>query len=327
VLNIEAVRQAQVTISGVALRTPLVRARSPAARNLWLKLETLQPIGAFKIRGTANAMAGLDEASRRSGVVCCSTGNHGHAVAYAARQRGIAATVCLSHLVAANKVAAIEALGATVIRQGASQDDAQREADRLIKEKSLAEIPPFDHPHVIAGQGTIALEILDDHPEIETLLVPLSGGGLIGGVALAAKALKPHIRVIGISMARGAAMHASLAAGKPVEVEELPTLADSLGGGIGIDNRWTFDLCRNLVDDVVLLSEEEIYRGIRTLLTEERLVVEGGGAVGFAAVMAGKVKLDGPAATILSGQNAPMDQLLAIGRGEAVTIGNVEVKG
>jgi threonine dehydratase len=327
VLNFEAVRQAQASIGGVALRTPLVRARSPAARHLWLKLETLQPIGAFKIRGAANAMAGLDEASRRSGVVCCSTGNHGRAVAYAARQMGIAATVCLSHLVPPNKVDTIEALGATILRIGKSQDEAQREVDRLIRDNGLAEIPPFDHPAIIAGQGTIALEILDEHPEIETLLVPLSGGGLIGGVALAAKALKPRIRVIGISMARGAAMQASLAAGRPVEVEELPTLADSLGGGIGINNCWTFDLCRTLVDDVVLLSEEEIYRGIRALLIEERIIVEGGGAVGFAAVMAGKVKLDGPAATILSGQNAPMDHLLAIGRGEAVTIGNVEVKG
>ena len=197
----------------------------------------------------------------------------------------------------------------------------------MVREEGLTDIPPFDHPHVIAGQGTIALEILEDRPDIETILVPLSGGGLIGGIALAAKALKPSIRIIGISMARGAAMQASLMTGRPVEVEELPTLADSLGGGIGLRNRWTFDLCRNLVDDVVLLDESEIYRGMRVLLLEERLVAEGAAAVGHAALLAGKVTLDGPAAIIVSGQNAPMEQVLAIGRGEPVTLGGLEVKG
>ena len=197
----------------------------------------------------------------------------------------------------------------------------------MVREEGLTDIPPFDHPHVIAGQGTIALEILEDRPDIETILVPLSGGGLIGGIALAAKALKPSIRIIGISMARGAAMQASLKAGRPVEVEELPTLADSLGGGIGLENRWTFDLCRSLVDEVVLLDEVEIYRGMRTLLLEERLVAEGAAAVGHAALLAGKVKLGGPAAIIVSGQNAPMEQVLAIGRGEAVRLGSLHVKG
>jgi threonine dehydratase len=155
----------------------------------------------------------------------------------------------------------------------------------------------------------------------------LSGGGLISGIALAAKAIKPTIRIIGISMARGAAMQASLAAGYPVEVEELATLADSLGGGIGLANRWSFDLCRKLVDDVVLLSEEEIYRGMRAMLLEERIVAEGAGAVGLAALLAGKVRLDGPAALIVSGQNVSMDQLLAIGRGEPVLLRDMEVKG
>jgi len=326
-LNLESVLQARQALGGLALRTPLVGSRNAAFPDLWLKLETLQPTGAFKIRGAANAMSQLGSAARAAGVVCCSTGNHGQAVAYCARHHGIAATVCLSDLVSAEKVAAIAALGATVVRVGRSQDDAQVEADRLARQHGLTDIPPFDHPHVIAGQGTIALEILDDHPEIETLLVPLSGGGLIGGIALAAKSVKSSIRVVGISMARGAAMQASLAAGRPVGVEELPTLADSLGGGIGLGNRWTFDLCRRLVDDVVLLTEEEIYRGLRSMLTEERIFAEGAGAVGLAAVLAGKIRLQGPAATIVSGQNASIEQLLAIGRGEPVRVGNMEVRG
>jgi threonine dehydratase len=326
VVDLAAIRGAARAISGIALRTPAVRARSVAEGELWLKLETLQPTGAFKIRGAAHAVARLAPSASGRGVVCCSTGNHGRAVAYAARARGLAATVCLSNLVPEVKVQAIEDLGARVVREGDSQDEAQRAADRLAAE-GHAEIPPFDHPDVIAGQGTIALELLEDHPEISTLIVPLSGGGLIGGVALAAKSLKPQMRVIGVSMARGAAMQASLAAGRPVEVTEVASLADSLGGGIGLGNRWTFDLCRRLVDEVVLLSEAEIYRGMAAMLREERIVAEGAGAIGLAAVLAGKVKLAGPAATVVSGQNAAIDQLLAIGRGEPVRVGDCEVRG
>jgi len=329
-LHVGMVQAARAAIAGVAVKTPLIASRcleGAARQPVFLKLETLQPIGAFKLRGAANALSLLGVDERARGVVCCSTGNHGRAVAFAARRLGVRATVCLSHLVPEIKICAIEALGGTVRRVGRSQDEAQVEADRMVREEGLTDIPPFDHPHVIAGQGTIALEILEDRPDIETILVPLSGGGLIGGIALAAKALKPSIRIIGISMKRGAAMQASLMTGRPVEVEELPTLADSLGGGIGLRNRWTFDLCRNLVDDVVLLDESEIYRGMRVLLLEERLVAEGAAAVGHAALLAGKVKLDGPAAIIVSGQNAPMEQVLAIGRGEPVTLGGLEVKG
>jgi threonine dehydratase len=324
------VQAARAAIAGVAFKTPLIASRcleGAAKQPVFLKLETLQPIGAFKLRGATNALSLLGADERARGVVCCSTGNHGRALAFAARRLGMRATVCLSHLVPEVKISAIEALGGTVRRVARSQDEAQVEADRMVREEGLTDIPPFDHPHVIAGQGTIALEILEDRPDIETILVPLSGGGLIGGIALAAKALKPSIRIIGISMARGAAMQASLMAGRPVEVEELPTLADSLGGGIGLHNRWTFDLCRSLIDEVVLLEEAEIYRGMRTLLLEERLVAEGAGAVGHAAILAGKVKLDGPAAIIVSGQNAPMEQVLAIGRGESITLGGLEVKG
>lgn len=329
-LHVGMVQAARAAIAGVAVKTPLIASRcleGASRQPVFMKLETLQPIGAFKLRGAANALSLLGVDERARGVVCCSTGNHGRAVAFAARRLGVRATVCLSHLVPEIKICAIEALGGTVRRVGRSQDEAQVEAERMVREEGLTDIPPFDHPHVIAGQGTIALEILEDRPDIETILVPLSGGGLIGGIALAAKALKPSIRIIGISMARGAAMHASLMTGRPVEVEEQPTLADSLGGGIGLRNRWTFDLCRNLVDDVVLLDESDIYLGMRVLLLEERLVAEGAAAVGHAALLAGKVKLDGPAAIIVSGQNAPMEQVLAIGRGEPVKLGGLEVKG
>jgi threonine dehydratase len=330
VLNLAGVRKAGRAIRGIALRTPLIASRTLSARtaqSVWLKLETLQPTGAFKIRGAANALKRLTASQREIGVVCCSTGNHGRAVAYVAAKLGIPATVCVSSLVPQNKVASIEALGADVRRSGASQDDARKEANLITAESGAIDIPPFDHPAVIEGQGTIALEILEDVADIETILVPLSGGGLIGGMALAAKTLKPSIHIIGISMERGAAMQASLTAGRPVQVEEVSSLADSLGGGIGTDNRWTFDLCRMLVDDVVLLSEAEIYAGMRSLLLEDKIVAEGAGAIGVAAILAGKVKLKGPTAIVVSGQNVDMQQLLAVARGEPVSLSSIIVKG
>lgn len=329
-VSLQAIRTAARSLgpaSGV-LRSPLV----PAALSgrigvdVLLKLECLQPTGAFKLRGATNALSRLIGDEARRGVVCCSTGNHGRAVAFAANARGIPATVCLSSLVPQVKVDAVAALGARVVRHGASQDEAQVMADRLAAEEGLVALPPFDHPHIVAGQGTIGLELLEDRPDLGTVLVPLSGGGLLAGIAVAIKALKPSVRVIGISMERGAAMAASLRAGHPVEVAELPTLADSLGGGIGLGNRHTFGPCRDLVDEVILLSEAEIYHGMRWMLLEERMVVEGAAAVGAAALLAGKVRPRGPVALIISGQNVDMAQVLAIGRGEPVTLGDIIVK-
>lgn len=328
-VNLDAVREAARSLgqdSGV-LRSPLIPAvlSGRLGVDVLLKLETLQPTGAFKLRGATHAIACLSGHEARRGVVCCSTGNHGRAVAYAARARGIPATVCLSSLVPRVKVDAVAALGPRVLRHGASQDEAQVMADRLSAREGLVPLPPFDHPHVVAGQGTIGLELLEDRPDLETVLVPLSGGGLLAGIAVAIKALKPSVRVIGISMERGAAMAASLAAGHPVDVAELPTLADSLGGGIGLANRHTFAPCRDLVDEVILLSEAEIYQGMRWMLLHERMVVEGAAAVGAAALLAGKVRPAGPTALIVSGQNVDMDQVLAIGRGEPVTLGDIIV--
>ena len=181
-------------------------------------------------------------------------------------------------------------------------------------------LPPFDHAHIIAGQGTLGLEILEQLPETDTLLVPLSGGGLLAGVALAAKSINPAIRVVGISMERGAAMKASLDAGKPVFVEEVPTLADSLGGGVGLDNRLTFAMCRDLLDDVVLLTEDEIAAGIRHAYAQEREVVEGAAAVGIAAILAGKVRSDGPIVALITGRNIDMALHRRVVCGESIAL-------
>ena len=328
--SVRDVYAARRRIAGVVTRSPLVPSPSLGARagaEVLLKLETVQPTGAFKLRGAANAVAALDAAGRDRGVVCCSTGNHGRAVAYAGRAAGVRAVVCLSSLVPAVKVAAVEALGAEVRRVGRSQDEAQVEVDRLVAEAGMVEIPPFDHADVIAGQGTIGVELFEDRPDLATIVVPLSGGGLVGGIGLAAKAIHAGVRVVGISMDRGAAMAASLAAGRPVEVEEVASLADSLGGGIGLDNRWTFDLCRRLVDEVILLTEAEIYRGMRALFLEDRVVCEGGCAVGPAALLAGKLELDGPTAMIISGRNVDMDQFTAVAAGRPVRLGELVVEG
>lgn len=328
-LTLADILAARNTIAGVATDTPLVP--SPhlsefAGQEILLKLETCQATGAFKLRGAMNAIASLP--ADTAGVTCCSTGNHGRGVAFAARARGMRAVVCMSPMVPQAKIDGIRALGAEVVITGKDQDDAQAESLRLCEAEGLVEISPFDAPEVIAGQGTIGLELLEARPDLDTILIPLSGGGLAGGIALAAKAIRPEIRIIGISMDRGAAMHESLAAGHPVEITEVESLADSLGGGIGLDNRLSFALCRDHLDETVLVTEEEIYAAMQTLYFEDRLVAEGGSVVGIAALTSGKIdKPKGPTAAVITGRNLDMGRHAAIMNGEDVRLGDKIVKG
>ncbi len=202
------------------------------------------------------------------------------------------------------------------------------ESKRLCEVEGLVEVSPFDDPHCDLGQGTIGLEMLEARPDLETLLVPLSGGGLAAGVAVAAKAIKPAISVIGISMDRGAAMAQSIRAGHPVEVPEFASLADSLGGGIGLHNRLSFPLCRDLLDDTVLVTEEEIRHAMQVMFFEDRIAAEGASVVGQAAVLAGKLpKVRGPVGTIVTGRNLDMATFTKIMIGEDVHIGDLLVKG
>ncbi|MBR0565556.1 hydroxyectoine utilization dehydratase EutB [Azoarcus sp. L1K30] len=301
--------RARHRIRGRVRHTPLVASASLSGHigsPVHLKLECHQITGSFKLRGATNALLALDDAARTRGVIGVSTGNHGRALAYAAKQAGMRAVICMSRLVPSNKVDAIRALGAEVHIVGASQDEAEHEVARLVRTEGLTLLPPFDHCDVIAGQGTVGLEILDDLPAVDTVLVPLSGGGLIAGVALAMKSASRDIRVIGITMERGCAMHASLAAGHPVQVEELETLADSLGGGIGLDNRYTFGMARELVDETMLVSEQDIAQAIRHAYREEQLIVEGSGAVGIAALLSGRVRAPGTTVVLVSGANIDM---------------------
>lgn len=293
-------------LQGHVERTPLVRSESLSklsGADIYLKLENRQLTGSFKLRGATNAVLSLPPGEGERGLVTASTGNHGRALAHAASTQGLTATVCLSSLVPGNKVRAIRDLGADVHIVDKSQDDAMEEVTRLVREKGMIAIPPFDDPRIIAGQGTIGLEILDDLPDLDTVLVPLSGGGLAAGIAAAVKAKRPDARIIGISMQRGAAMQASIAAGRPIDVEEVDTLADSLGGGIRPDNRWTFAMCRALLDELLLLDEDEIASGIRHAALEEGETVEGAAAVGIGALLAGKFRPAGPTVLIVSGGN------------------------
>lgn len=306
VITLHDVEAAHRRIAGDVVRTPLLPSQSLSHRaglSVYLKLENHQKTGSFKLRGATNALRCLDEEARSRGLVTASTGNHGRAVAYAARTMGARVAVCLSALVPANKVEAIRSLGADVRIVGHSQDDAIREVERLAREEGMCFVPPFDDADVIAGQGTVGLEIAEDLPELALVLVPLSGGGLASGVAVAIKGRRPRARVIGVSMARGAAMAASLAAGMPIDVQEVETLADSLGGGIGLNNRLTFSMCNDLLDDVILLSEDEIAAGIRHAAKVEGEIVEGAGAVGIAALLTGKIRPDGPTVVVVSGGN------------------------
>jgi len=322
-ISLQAIYAARSAIAGTALRTPLVFAPALSARtsrDIRLKLETTQPTGAFKIRGAANALARLGGKDRERGVICASTGNHGRAVAQAAARLRVRATVCMSNLVPENKVAAIRALGAEVRIVGASQDEAQAEVDRLVAAEGWTAIPPFDHPDIIAGQGTIGLELLEDFAELDTVIVPLSGGGLIAGIASAIKPAAPAVRVIGVSMDQGAAMDVSLKAGRPVNVAEEPTLADSLGGGIGLNNRWTLEIVRELVDEVVLVSEARIADSMRALFFEEGWVAEGAGAIGLALLNQPYLaSLGQRVAIIVSGRNVDMARFQEVIAGAPAT--------
>lgn len=245
-------------------------------------------------------------------MIAVSSGNHGKAVAYVAGQLVIKALICIPATVPANKVESIRELGSEVLIAGDTFDEATLHAERLREERGMTMVLPFDDPQVIAGQGTIGLELLDDLPQIDMVIVPLSGGGLLGGIALALKSIKPSIHTVGVTMEHGAAMHESLKAGKVVEVVEKPTLADTLAGGLG-NNLYTFELCRKYVDETVLVSEQEIAAAMVFALDKHHLVVEGGGAVGIAALLHNKINKNGKnIAVILSGSNVGLSMLAKV---------------
>lgn len=306
----EDIRAAAARIAPFVERTPVLHSFHLSQRlgqPVWWKCDQFQPSGAFKIRGAANALMSRPQEERVRGAITYSTGNHGLAVAYVCRTLGVPAVICVSELVPPAKVDALRRSGARIVVQGQSQDQAGQIARRLADQEGYILIPPFDDPAVIAGQGTLGWEILEQVPDVGTVLVPLSGGGLASGVALAIKARQPQVRVLGISMDRGAAMYESLASGTPLALDEVSSLADSLQGGIGLNNRWTFTLVQKLLDDVVVVSEEAIQKGMR-LLGEEGLIVEGAAAVGAAWLLSDdRTPVSGTVVGILTGRNLSVE--------------------
>lgn len=303
--------------------TPLVPSESLSSicdADVSLKLENLQVTGSFKFRGATNAVRSLTDEQRKNGIVGFSTGNHGRGLAHAARLAGVKCVICMSELVPQNKVEGIRAQGAEVSILGKSQDDAEVEVERLVKEEGMTLLPPFDHADIIAGQGTIALELIEQASQIDSILVPVSGGGLISGIATVLKTVNPDIKVIGVSMERGAAMYECIQAGKPILVEELPTLADSLGGGIGLANQYTFSITRDLVDDIVLVNEGDIAKAIRHAYWQEKQIIEGSGSVGVAALLSKKFKPAGNCVALVSGCNLDMKLHNRIINGENVKV-------
>lgn len=296
--------------------TPLLPAEDLSRRvnaNVYIKWENQQQTGSFKVRGAANRLKTLSPEQRKRGIITVSTGNHGRGVAYVAQQLGIRAIICVPELVLSHKVTALRTLGAEVIVHGNTQDDAERHAQQVQEQEGVTFISAFDDPYVIAGQGTIGLEILEICPQVDTVIVPLSGGGLMAGIALVLKTIDPTIRTVGVSQASEPAMYLSLQAGYPVPVIERPSLADSLLGGIGLENRYTFSLIRELVDEIVLVEEDEIATAMYYTLQQEKQVVEGGGSVGIGALLAGKVQVMGKQTVVVaSGGNVEMAKLLGL---------------
>ncbi|MFA9492084.1 MAG: threonine/serine dehydratase [Anaerolineales bacterium] len=298
----------------MVFRTPLVESQ-PLSKltgsETYLKLENLQKTGSFKLRGATNKIKSLEPGTLAKGVITVSSGNHGLAVSYVARELGIPAYVSLSSATTEHKVAAIRNMGAEVLMEGDTYDEAAAVADQKMSDLNLTMIHPFDDPAIIAGQGTIGLEIIEDYPEIDTVVVPLSGGGLMSGIALALKTIRPSIHVVGVSMEHGPAMVESLKAGRIVEVDEQPSLADALVGGLGNENHYTINLVKKYVDETVLVSEDEIAVGMVLTLEQHHQVLEGGGAVGIAALMAKKVRHLGKHVVIVaSGGNASLPTLI-----------------
>jgi len=315
-ITLKNILSAQKRIANIITKTPLRRSlhlSEKTGKNIFLKLENMQPSGSFKLRGAANAILSLSDEELSRGVITTSAGNHGKAVAFIASKLGIKAVIFVSALVPPHKIKAMEQLGAKVVVAGKDQDEASDNAHKTAEKEGMTFISAFDDPFVIAGQGTAALEILQENPDIDTLLVQLSGGGLMSGTAVAAKSINPDIKLIGVTIEHGAAMYESIKAGKIVPVEEIPSVADALQGGLPFDNKYTFDICRSYVDDIIRVPEEQIEKAMAFCFRAERLVLEGSGAITTAPLLFNKQEILGENITaILSGDNVDVEQLLEI---------------
>lgn len=305
-VSLADIRTAAAELETVVRRTPLEPSRDPALPGVHLKCENLQRAGSFKIRGAYMRVSRLAPAQRERGVVAASAGNHAQGVALAAATLGAHATVFMPAAAPLPKVAATKGYGAEVVLGGDTVDEALESARRFAEESGATLIHPFDHPDIVAGQGTIALEILDKLPETATIVAAVGGGGLVAGVAAAAKRLRPDLRIVGVQAEGAAAYPESLAAGKPVRLDKMQTIADGIA--VGKPGEVPFAHVVDLVDEMVTVTEEDISVALLSLLERNKLVVEPAGATAYAALLSAAVAYEGPTVAVLSGGN--IDPLL-----------------
>jgi threonine dehydratase len=309
--TLEQISSARERISHYLHVTPVTTARllgNEAGVELFLKCENLQKTGSFKTRGALNKVSGLDESARRRGVVTVSAGNHAQALAWAAHASNVRATVVMPAAASQAKADASAGYGAEVIRHGTAFDAFER-AQALAAERGLVFVHPFDDEEVMAGAGTTALEILEQTSDIDAIVVPIGGGGLIGGIAAAIKQLRPSVRVYGVEPRGAAAMRASLDAGRAVRLQTIDTIADGLAAPMA--GTLTFEIVRRYVDDVVLVSDEEIASAVRALLARTKLLAEPAGAAAVAAILERKLSLRSGerVVAVLSGGNVDLPKL------------------
>ncbi len=308
-ISMELLRDARCVLSPVINLTPMIPAKGfvPDCR-FYLKADCLQKTGAFKLRGAYYKLSTLTDEEKARGVIACSAGNHAQGVAFAARDMGIPATICIPAGAPLSKIEATRSYGANVVLVPGVYDDAHAEAVHLRDEQGLTFIHPFDDERVMAGQGTIGLEIAEQLPDVDVVLVPIGGGGLIAGVASALRQLKPACRIIGVQAAGAASMADSLRAGHILTLPEVHTVADGIQ--VKTPGEKTFAICREAVDEVVTVGEAEIASAILTVLERQKLMVEGAGAVGVAAAMYGELDLRGKTVcALLSGGNLDVTML------------------
>ena len=312
-VDLAEITAAAERIRGIARRTPLVHGSSSPHQALLLKCENMQVAGAFKIRGAANMLARLGPDELVRGVITYSSGNHGQALACAAGLLGAPAVVVMPTTAPAVKVSGTRGFGAEVVFAGTTSAERKSEAERLQRARGLVMVPPFDHPWIIAGQGTVGLEILEDCPDVHEVYVPVGGGGLLAGVAAAVKALRPATRVVGVEPSGAAKMSRSLAAGAPVTLDRTASIADGLLPVRPGD--LTFAHARALVDEVITVDEDGLADAVRFLAREAKILVEPSGAASVAAVRQRYGSLDAlerPIVAVISGGNIALDQAAEI---------------
>ena len=321
-VTLDDVRAAAARLQGVVHRTPVLRSRTLdrlAGTEVHLKAENFQRMGAFKFRGAYHAVSRLDPAQRAKGIAAYSSGNHAQAVALAAREFGTTAVILMPADTPESKQAATAEYGAEIVTYDRYTGDRVALGAALAAERGLALIPPYEHPHVIAGQGTAALELLDRAGELDALVAPVGGGGLMAGSATAARGLHPAIRTIGVEPEAGDDTRQSLAAGRRVAIPVPRTIAD--GQAADIPGELTFSVNRRLLDEVVLVSDDEIRAAMRFAFERLRIVLEPSGATGLAALLAGRIRpLPRRTGVILSGGNIDAVRFAEL-VGAATTVG------